>query len=77
MILACGLYLLNDTLVQAPAAPVPLWQTEHYFGASSDVSITNGLAVAEQIHDFMTVAEASAYHYWWLKGSGSGSIATI
>ncbi|MEY3895206.1 MAG: glucuronoxylanase XynC, partial [Verrucomicrobiota bacterium] len=56
-------------------APVPLWQTEHYFGASADVSITNGLAVAEQIHDFMTVAEASAYHYWWLKGSGSGSIA--
>ncbi len=55
--------------------PVPLWQTEHYFGASADVSITNGLAVAEQIHDFMTVAEASAYHYWWLKGSGSGSIA--
>ena len=56
-------------------APVPLWQTEHYFGASADVSITNGLAVAEQIHDFMTIAEANAYHYWWLKGSGSGSIA--
>lgn len=56
-------------------APLPLWQTEHYFGASADVSITNGLAVAEQIHDFMTIAEANAYHYWWLKGSGSGSIA--
>ena len=39
------------------------------------LSITNGLAVAEQIHDFMTVAEANAYHYWWLKGSGTGSIA--
>ena len=52
--------------------PKPLWETEHYFGTGSD--IVNGLAVAEQIHDFMTVAEVNAYHYWWLKGSGTGSI---
>jgi glucuronoarabinoxylan endo-1,4-beta-xylanase len=52
--------------------PKPLWQTEHYFGTGSD--IVNGLAVAEQIHAFMTVAEVNAYHYWWLKNSGTGSI---
>jgi glucuronoarabinoxylan endo-1,4-beta-xylanase len=53
--------------------PVPLWETEHYFG--SDDSIQNGLAVAQEMHSFLTVAQASAYHYWWLKGSGTGSIA--
>ena len=60
------------TLFGSPS-PVPLWETEHYFG--SDDTITNGVALAAEIHDFMTVAEASAYHYWWLKGSGNGSIA--
>ena len=53
--------------------PKTLWETEHYFG--SDDGITNGLALAEEIHSFMTVAEANAYHYWWLTGSGNGSLA--
>jgi glucuronoarabinoxylan endo-1,4-beta-xylanase len=50
-----------------------VWETEHYFGSGDD--ITNGLAVAQEIHSFMTVAQANAYHYWWLTGSGNGSIA--
>jgi hypothetical protein len=52
---------------------VPVWETEHYFG--SDDSITNGLQLAQEIHNFMTVGNANAYHYWWLLGSGNGSIA--
>ena len=52
--------------------PKPLWETEVYFG--SDDSITNGLALAVQIHAFMATAQANAYHYWWLKGSGNGSL---
>ncbi len=51
---------------------VPVWETEHYFG--SDDSITNGLQLAQEIHNFMTVGNANAYHYWWLEGSGNGSI---
>jgi glucuronoarabinoxylan endo-1,4-beta-xylanase len=54
-------------------SPLPIWETEHYFG--SDDSIQNGLALAQEIHSFMTVAQAGAYHYWWLKGSGTGSLA--
>jgi glucuronoarabinoxylan endo-1,4-beta-xylanase len=46
---------------------VPVWETEHYFG--SDDSITNGLQLAQEIHNFMTVGNAKAYHYWWLLGS--------
>jgi glucuronoarabinoxylan endo-1,4-beta-xylanase len=52
--------------------PKPVWETEHYFG--TDDSITNGVALAEEIHTFMTVANANAYHYWWLEGSGNGSL---
>ena len=53
--------------------PEPLWETEHYLG--TDDSITNGLQLAQEIHAFMTVGKANAYHYWWLTGSGTGSIA--
>jgi glucuronoarabinoxylan endo-1,4-beta-xylanase len=53
--------------------PKALWETEHYI--DTDDSITNGLALAQEIHLFMTSAQASAYHYWWLTGSGTGSIA--
>ncbi len=54
-------------------APVAIWETEHYFGNND--TITNGLELAAEIHEFMAVAEANAYHYWWLKGSGTGSLA--
>ena len=52
--------------------PKTLWETEHYFG--SDDSINNGVTLAQEIHSFMTVAQANAYHYWWLQGSGTGSL---
>jgi hypothetical protein len=54
--------------------PKTLWETEVYFGSGSD--ITNGLALAQEIHSFLTVAGASAYHYWWLKTyGGNGCLA--
>ena len=53
--------------------PKPLWETEHYIG--NDDSITNGLALAQEMHTFLAVCQVNAYHYWWLTGSGSGSIA--
>lgn len=53
--------------------PKTLWETEHFLGSGDD--ITNGLAIAQEVHAFMTVAQANAYHYWWLTGSGTGSIA--
>ena len=52
--------------------PKQLWETEHYFGL--DDSINNGVTLAQEIHSFMTVAQANAYHYWWLQGSGTGSL---
>ena len=74
-ILACHNYgsVASAVTQFGTPCPKPIWETEHYLG--TDDSITNGLAVAQEIHSFMTVAQASAYHYWWLTGNGTGSIA--
>lgn len=54
------------------AAPVnnygkSLWETEvSIVDGSNDPSIDNGVYWAGQIHDYMTIAEANAFHYWWL-----------
>jgi len=84
-ILAANNY--NNSYRQAPAPlftnnlsssnTVAVWETEHYFGptnGATDDSITNGMQLAQEIHNFMTVGNANAYHYWWLLGSGNGSI---
>ncbi len=44
----------------------PTWQTEVSTGASFDGSISDGLYWGGRIHQFMTVAQANAWHYWWL-----------
>jgi glucuronoarabinoxylan endo-1,4-beta-xylanase len=58
-------------------APVPqaagkgLWETEVSSFEAFDPSIANGLRWAANIHDFMTIAHANAWSYWWLKSSGN------
>jgi glucuronoarabinoxylan endo-1,4-beta-xylanase len=44
----------------------PLWETEVSTFDNFDGSIANGLYWANQIHSFMTVAEANAWNFWWL-----------
>ena len=44
----------------------PLWQTEVSTGGAFDGSISNGLYWAQQIHEYLTIAEVNAWHYWWL-----------
>ena len=43
-----------------------LWETEVSLLTGSDSSITNGVYYGQRIYEFMTVAQANAYHYWWL-----------
>jgi hypothetical protein len=58
-------------------APVPqaqgkeLWETETSSTETFDPGIGNALRWASNIHDFMTVAHADAWHYWWIKSSGN------
>ena len=51
-----------------------LWETEVSLLSGSDSSIANGLYYGKRIHLFMTVAQANAWHYWWLiAGNGVGN----
>jgi O-glycosyl hydrolase len=55
---------------QAVAHAIPagkrFWETEvsTFDGPSTDIG--NGITVARWVHDAMTIANASAWHYWWL-----------
>ncbi len=48
-----------------------LWETEVALLNGSDSSITNAVYYAGRIHLFMTVAQANAWHYWWLVAGGT------
>ncbi len=50
-----------------------LWETEVALLSGSDSSIANGIYYAQRIFMFMTVAQANAYHYWWLMASSTGA----
>ena len=51
-----------------------LWETEVSLLTGSDSSITNGVYYGQRIYLFMTVAQANAYHYWWLiSGNSTGN----
>lgn len=50
-----------------------LWETEVALLSGSDSSIANGVYYARRIHQFMTQAQANAFHYWWLVPSGNGN----
>ena len=43
-----------------------MWETETASFDTFDGSISNAVAWARRIHAFMTVAQANAWHYWWL-----------
>lgn len=56
--------------------PKPVWMSEHY--VAGDDSITNGLAVVQELNFFLTVVNASSYGYLWLDNSiirGAGTLA--
>ncbi|MGO9584824.1 MAG: YDG domain-containing protein [Limisphaerales bacterium] len=48
-----------------------LWETEVSTGDAFDGSITNAVYWAQRIHLFLTVAQANAWHYWWLISGNS------
>ncbi len=60
-----------QTGATTPPAALPsygksLWETEVSTGDAYDGSISNAIYWAGRIHQFMTVAQANAWHYWWL-----------
>jgi glucuronoarabinoxylan endo-1,4-beta-xylanase len=53
-------------LTQTPGKHI--WQTEVSDQSTFDPSMTSALTYAQYIHDWMTLANANAWHYWWLIG---------
>jgi len=51
-----------------------LWETEVALLSGSDSSIANGVYYARRIHQYLTQAQANAYHYWWLVASDNGGL---
>jgi glucuronoarabinoxylan endo-1,4-beta-xylanase len=54
----------------APAG-TQLWETETSDFSAFDPTMTSGLTYATQIYDYMTVAQANAWNYWWLVSSNN------
>ena len=79
-ILAYHDYVTNNTVGATNPPDVKnsygkaLWQTEVALLSGSDSSMANGLYYGGRVHLFMTVAQANAWHYWWLiTGDGVGN----
>lgn len=72
-------YVANNGLGdQSPPAALnsygkALWQTEVAKLSGSDNSISDGLYWAGRVHQFLTVAQANAWHYWWLCAYGTSN----
>ena len=63
-----GAHNYNGSASAVPqAAGKSLWQTEVSDFYDTDISITSGLTYATQIYNFLTIAQANAWHFWWLK----------
>uniref|UniRef100_A0A1I8BGC9 Glucosylceramidase n=1 Tax=Meloidogyne hapla TaxID=6305 RepID=A0A1I8BGC9_MELHA len=48
----------------------PFWMTEHAIDGNKWNSV---MQTAKDIHDFMTIAEVTAYVHWWLKSTNPSS----
>jgi glucuronoarabinoxylan endo-1,4-beta-xylanase len=47
------------------AAGKEFWETEWFSAGGEDATMTNGLVIANTIYQALTVANMSAWHYWW------------
>ena len=43
-----------------------VWETEYSTFTPEDPSISNGIAVAETVNQYLTIANVSVWNYWWL-----------
>src|SRR5207253_3095438 len=65
-----------------PYAPVtsaqgrPVWMTEYILNSSAQTATQNAVALASDIHEALTVANASAYLYFWMNDGSSSYLMT-
>ena len=59
-----------------PSYGVPhLWESETSDLIGSNSTINNGIYWAQKMYQYLTVGEVTAWHWWWLIGSGGQYIA--
>jgi glucuronoarabinoxylan endo-1,4-beta-xylanase len=55
-----------------------VWMTEHFLTpAGAQPAIADGLALAEEIHNSMTVGQYNAYVYWWMDNTSTNNTGLI
>jgi len=54
------------------AAGKEFWETEYYPMDNEDATIADGLEVANEMIQALTVASVNAWHYWWFYPAGPG-----
>ncbi|HEX5399565.1 MAG TPA: carbohydrate binding domain-containing protein [Verrucomicrobiae bacterium] len=66
----------DQTVPAAKSTPSgqAVWETEVALLSGSDSGIANGVYWARRIYQYMTQAQANAYHYWWLTASDNGGL---
>ncbi len=71
----------NDIPVPFPTFANPTaatWETETaILSGPDDTSITNAIYWATRIHLFMTVAQANAWHFWWMVPGTSQNLLDV
>jgi glucuronoarabinoxylan endo-1,4-beta-xylanase len=50
-----------------------VWMTEVYDTTTTDTTMTNALNNVKMMHDHLTIADVSAWHFWWLWNSTFGN----
>jgi glucuronoarabinoxylan endo-1,4-beta-xylanase len=75
---ACvGIYAAHGYFSPASAFAVSpgqeLWETEDSDLGAQDTSTGNGLYWAQKLHDYLTIANLNAWHYWWAVDSGDST----
>jgi glucuronoarabinoxylan endo-1,4-beta-xylanase len=53
------------------AAGKEFWETEWYVTGAEDATMTNGLTIANEIYQALTVANMNAWHHWWFYPTGA------
>jgi glucuronoarabinoxylan endo-1,4-beta-xylanase len=59
----------GGTAYSTSGASKPVWQTESYdqSNPSWTLNLTDGLVIAQQINDALTIGNATAWHAWWVE----------
>ena len=70
----CAPPTVNTAVAQVMSSGKEFWETEIYDeSATSDPGMGSALTVTKLLTDALTIANMSAWHYWWIYPNGTGN----